>query len=80
MASGSGAHTVTNEEFRRFVNATKYVTFAERPPNPEDYPGAYLMVSAFRHFPATQTANQPQTRRKVSKERSAKQWRRRNHC
>jgi formylglycine-generating enzyme required for sulfatase activity len=26
-------HTVTNEEFRRFVEATRYVTFAERPPN-----------------------------------------------
>ena len=33
-------HTVTNEEFRRFVDATKYVTSAERPPNAEDYPGA----------------------------------------
>jgi formylglycine-generating enzyme required for sulfatase activity len=31
---------VTNEEFRRFVEATGYVTFAERPPNPDDYPGA----------------------------------------
>jgi formylglycine-generating enzyme len=33
-------HTVTNEEFRRFVDATAYVTLAERPPNPADYPGA----------------------------------------
>jgi len=33
-------HTVTNEEFRRFVDTTKYVTFAERAPNPEDYPDA----------------------------------------
>jgi formylglycine-generating enzyme required for sulfatase activity len=33
-------HTVTNEEFRRFVDATKYVTLAERAPNPQDYPGA----------------------------------------
>ena len=33
-------HTVTNEEFRRFVDATQYVTFAERAPNPKDYPGA----------------------------------------
>jgi formylglycine-generating enzyme required for sulfatase activity len=33
-------HTVTNEEFRRFIDTTKYVTFAERPPNPADYPGA----------------------------------------
>jgi formylglycine-generating enzyme len=31
---------VTNREFRRFVNATGYVTFAEIPPNPKDYPGA----------------------------------------
>ena len=33
-------HAVTNEEFRKFVEATKYVTFAERPPNAADYPGA----------------------------------------
>jgi formylglycine-generating enzyme len=32
--------TVTNEEFSRFVNETGYVTFCEKPPNPEDYPGA----------------------------------------
>jgi formylglycine-generating enzyme len=31
---------VTNREFRRFVNATGYVTFAETRPNPKDYPGA----------------------------------------
>jgi formylglycine-generating enzyme len=31
---------VTNREFRKFVNATGYVTFAEIPPKPEDYPGA----------------------------------------
>src|SRR2546428_11795736 len=33
-------HTVTNEEFRRFVEATKHITSAERAPNAEDYPGA----------------------------------------
>lgn len=33
-------HTVTNAEFQRFVGATGYVTLAERPANPEDYPGA----------------------------------------
>ena len=33
-------HTVTHEEFRRFVEATKYVTTAERARNPEDHPGA----------------------------------------
>jgi formylglycine-generating enzyme len=31
---------VTNERFDRFVNATGYVTVAERKPRPEDYPGA----------------------------------------
>jgi formylglycine-generating enzyme required for sulfatase activity len=34
------ATAVTNEEFARFVDATGYVTFAERAPNAEDYPGA----------------------------------------
>ena len=33
-------HTVTNKEFRRFVDATGYVTFAEKPANAADYPGA----------------------------------------
>jgi formylglycine-generating enzyme required for sulfatase activity len=31
---------VTNGEFRKFVNTTGYVTFAEIPPHPKDYPGA----------------------------------------
>ena len=31
---------VTNEQFRRFVSATGYVTYAEIPPDPKDYPGA----------------------------------------
>jgi len=31
---------VTNRQFRKFVNATGYVTFAEIPPDPRDYPGA----------------------------------------
>jgi formylglycine-generating enzyme len=30
---------VTNEQFGRFVTATGYVTFAERAPDPADYPG-----------------------------------------
>src|SRR3981189_1539780 len=31
---------VTNREFRKFVEATGYVTFAEIAPDPKDYPGA----------------------------------------
>ncbi|HKH53116.1 MAG TPA: formylglycine-generating enzyme family protein [Mycobacterium sp.] len=31
---------VTNRAFRKFVNATGYVTLAEIPPDPKDYPGA----------------------------------------
>lgn len=33
-------YTVTNTQFRRFVEETGYVTVAERPLNPDDYPGA----------------------------------------
>ncbi|MGH6789217.1 MAG: formylglycine-generating enzyme family protein [Pseudolabrys sp.] len=31
---------VTNVQFRKFIEATGYVTFAEIPPDPKDYPGA----------------------------------------
>jgi sulfatase modifying factor 1 len=34
------SHTVTNDEFARFVAETGYVTFAEKPARAEDYPGA----------------------------------------
>ncbi len=33
-------HPVTVAEFRRFVKATEHVTWAERAPDPADYPGA----------------------------------------
>ncbi|GAB4373132.1 MAG: formylglycine-generating enzyme family protein [Elainellaceae cyanobacterium] len=33
-------YTVTNEQFQKFVKATGYVTFAEKAPKAEDYPGA----------------------------------------
>jgi formylglycine-generating enzyme len=32
-------HPVTVAEFRRFVKATGYLTWAERAPDPADYPG-----------------------------------------
>jgi len=35
-------YAVTNTEFRRFVDATGYVTLAERPADPANYPGAKL--------------------------------------
>lgn len=33
-------YELTNAEFRRFTEETGYVTFCEKPPRPEDYPGA----------------------------------------
>src|SRR4051812_40483800 len=33
-------YEVTNEDYKRFVQDTGYVTVAERPLNPADYPGA----------------------------------------
>jgi formylglycine-generating enzyme required for sulfatase activity len=33
-------HAVTNTDFKAFVDATGYVTMAEKPANPDDYPGA----------------------------------------
>jgi len=33
-------HAVTNADFRRFVETTGWVTIAERPADPSDYPGA----------------------------------------
>ncbi len=34
------ATEVTNSDFSRFVESTRYITLAERTPSPEDYPGA----------------------------------------
>ena len=39
-ASGSTARRSRTAQFRKFVNATGHVTFAEIPPEPKDYPGA----------------------------------------
>ncbi len=40
--SGWTSTPVTNAEFERFVRATKYVTVAERKPDPKDFPGVPL--------------------------------------
>jgi len=50
-----GAYAVTNAEFTRFVDATGYVTVAERPADPADYPGAQpeLLVPASVVFKKT---------------------------
>jgi formylglycine-generating enzyme len=31
---------VTNRQFRKFINETRYITFAEKRPDAKDYPGA----------------------------------------
>lgn len=45
-------HTVTNRQFSRFVERTRYITLAERAPNPADYPDAQadLLVPASSVF------------------------------
>ena len=55
-------HTVTNEEFRRFVEATKHVTSAERAPRAEDYPGreAGIARAGLRRFQQTAPAGRSQ--------------------
>jgi formylglycine-generating enzyme required for sulfatase activity len=47
-------HTVTNDEFARFVRKTGYVTVAEQAPDPAEYPGARpeLLVPASTVFRA----------------------------
>jgi len=51
-------HTVTNEEFRKFVEATEHVTSAERAPKAEDYPGAKPELL----LPASVVFNKPRQR------------------
>ena len=52
---------VTNQEFARFVDATGYVTLAERPPRAEDYPGAdpALLVPGSLVFQRTRGPGRP---------------------
>lgn len=44
------ACTVTNRKFQSFVAATGYVTLAERPANPADYPGAKPVDTSACHL------------------------------
>src|SRR4051812_25210042 len=37
-------YEVTNADYKKFVDETGYVTIAERPLNPADYPGAKLQL------------------------------------
>src|SRR6185436_14424696 len=39
-------HMVTNRDFERFVAATGHVTLAEKPADPDDYPGAKPQLPA----------------------------------
>ena len=43
-------YPVTNARFREFVEVTGHVTFAELPPNPDDYPGALAKVKKAMDF------------------------------
>jgi len=51
-------YPVTNRDFRRFVEATGYVTLAEQPANPDDYPGALPEMLA----PASSVFTKPNRR------------------
>src|ERR1700733_7638829 len=48
-------YAVTNEDFSRFVDSTGYVTLAERPANPADYPGAKTELLATSSVLSTKT-------------------------
>jgi formylglycine-generating enzyme required for sulfatase activity len=56
-------HPVTNRQFAAFVQETGYVTVAERPLNPDDYPGvpaAQLQPGALVFRPARRPAARPE--------------------
>jgi formylglycine-generating enzyme len=48
---------VTNQEFRKFVQATGYIIVAQIPPDPKDYPGA--LPTCF--MPARSYSRRPRT-------------------
>ena len=61
---------VTNAEFRRFVDATGYVTLAEQPPDPERYPDALPE----RMVPASSVFIRPKQRVDMSNAYNWWQW------
>lgn len=53
-------HEVTNAEFQKFVNATHYITVAEKAPDPKDFPGvpvADLVAGSSVFTPPSQTVS-----------------------
>ena len=60
---------VTNSQFSRFVEDTGYTTVAERPPDPDDYPG----VDPDQLVPGSLVFRQPKRRRGAGT-RSLHQW------
>lgn len=53
-------YPVTNSQFQKFIKETGYVTFAERPANPDNYPGAkpeFLEPSSTVFIPPKRTVD-----------------------
>ena len=65
---------VTNAEFRRFVDETRHVTFAEITPNAEDYPGAlpHMLKAGSLVFSPPRTASISATGRNGGRSSSAR--------
>jgi sulfatase modifying factor 1 len=69
---------ITNREFRRFVQATGYVTLAEIAPDPQDYPGAlpHMLKPGSLVFTPTRRAVDLQDWRQWWKFKFGANWRR----
>lgn len=70
-------YEVTNDQFSEFVAATGYVTVAERPLNPKDYPGKHLRLKINKRRKKEKNekkekTNKQETEKKNSKRRTEK--------